>query len=77
MDWKKTALVVIDMENAFIDPASPLCIKNALATIPACGKIIDKARERYNDDEVETFGNTNKNGNLLYMVVKEWVEQKR
>ena len=39
--------------------------------------VIDKARERYNDDEVETFGNTNKNGNLLYMVVKEWVEQKR
>ena len=39
--------------------------------------VFDKARERYNDDEVETFGNTNKNGNLLYMVVKEWVEQKR
>ena len=39
--------------------------------------VIDKARERYNDDEVETFGNTNKNGNLLYMVVKEWVQQKR
>ena len=46
MDWKKTALVVIDMENAFIDPASPLCIKNALATVPACGKVIEKARER-------------------------------
>lgn len=46
MDWKKMALVVIDMENAFIDPASPLCIKNALATVPACGKVIEKARER-------------------------------
>ena len=46
MDWKKTALVVIDMENAFLDPASPLCIKNALATVPACGKVIEKARER-------------------------------
>ncbi len=46
MDWKTTALVVIDMENAFIDPASPLCIKNALATVPACGKVIEKARER-------------------------------
>ena len=46
MDWKKIALVVIDMENAFIDPASPLCIKNALATVPACGKVIEKARER-------------------------------
>ena len=46
MDWKTTALIVIDMENAFIDPASPLCIKNALATVPACGKVIEKARER-------------------------------
>ena len=46
MDWKQTALVVIDMENAFIDPASPLCIKNALATVPACGKVIEKARDR-------------------------------
>ena len=46
MDWKTTALVVIDMENAFIDPASPLCIKNALATVPACGRVIEKARER-------------------------------
>lgn len=46
MDWKKTALVVIDMENAFIDATSPLCIKNAKATIPACGEVIAKARER-------------------------------
>ena len=46
MDWKTTALVVIDMENAFIDPASPLCIKQALDTIPSCGKVIQKARER-------------------------------
>ena len=46
MDWKTMALVVIDMENAFIDPASPLCIKNALATVPTCGEVIEKARER-------------------------------
>ena len=46
MDWKKTALVVIDMENAFIDPKSPLCIRNALVTVPACGRVIRKARER-------------------------------
>ena len=46
MDWKKTALIVIDMENAFIDPESPLCIRNALATVPACGRVIRKARER-------------------------------
>ncbi len=46
MDWKKTALVVIDMENAFIDERSPLCIKQAAATVPACGRVIRKARER-------------------------------
>lgn len=46
MNWTTTALVMIDMENAFIDPESPLCIKNALATVPACGKVIEKARER-------------------------------
>ena len=46
MDWKTTALVVIDMENAFLDPTSPLCIKPALATVPACGSVIEKARER-------------------------------
>lgn len=46
MDWKKTALVVIDMENAFISEESPLCIKQAAATIPACGRVIRKARER-------------------------------
>ena len=27
MDWKTTALVVIDMENAFISKESPLCIQ--------------------------------------------------
>ena len=54
MDWKKTALIVIDMENAFIDSASPLCIKNALATVPACGKVIEKARERKNVYEIKS-----------------------
>jgi ParB-like chromosome segregation protein Spo0J len=28
------------------------------------------------EDIQETFGNTNKNGNAIYEVVKEWVEQK-
>lgn len=46
MDWKETALVVIDMENAFISAESPLCIRQAAATIPACGDAIRKARER-------------------------------
>lgn len=46
MDWKTTALIVIDMENAFISEESPLCIKQAAASVPACGKVIRKARER-------------------------------
>ena len=46
MDFKKTALIVIDMENAFISKQSPLCIKGAAETVPACGRVIEKARER-------------------------------
>ena len=46
MNWNTTALVVIDMENAFIREESPLCIKQAAASVPACGKVIRKARER-------------------------------
>lgn len=46
MNWKEAALVVIDMENAFISDKSPLCIRQAAATIPACGDAIRKARAR-------------------------------
>ena len=38
---------------------------------------MSEIKEKYNNDNLETFGNTNINGNLLYMVVKEWVEQKK
>ena len=55
MNWTTTALVMIDMENAFIDPESPLCIKNALATVPACGKVIEKVREREGIDILSFF----------------------
>lgn len=46
MSENKAALVVIDMENAFISEESPLCIKQAAASVPACGRVIKKARER-------------------------------
>ena len=46
MDWKTTALVVIDMENAFISKESPLCIQESAKSVPACGRVIRKARER-------------------------------
>lgn len=32
---------------------------------------------KYNPDQMETFGNTNSLGNRLYMVVKEWAEQRK
>lgn len=32
---------------------------------------------KYKPDQMETFGNTNKVGNRIYMVVKEWAEQKK
>ena len=35
-DAARTALILIDMQRGFIDPASPLCIAGAAATIPAC-----------------------------------------
>lgn len=38
---------------------------------------MDEIEQRYDKDDLETFGNENKKGNLLYMVVKEWAEQKR
>lgn len=42
-------------------------IKNAIAEV--------KKTEEYN--YVETFGNENSNGNALYLIVSQWVEQKK
>lgn len=41
-----SAYILIDMQNGFIDPASPLCIKNAAATIDACARTMDTARQK-------------------------------
>lgn len=40
------ALLVIDMENAFITPTSPHCIRGAAATIPAVSRAVAFAREQ-------------------------------
>lgn len=40
-----TALVMIDMQNGFIDEASPLCIAGAKKSIPACRRVLEYARE--------------------------------
>ena len=40
----KQALIVIDMQNGFLNPESPLCIKGARATVPACARVIKACR---------------------------------
>lgn len=40
----RSALIVIDMENGFIDRKSPHCISGAAETVPACTKAICTAR---------------------------------
>lgn len=40
----RAALLLIDMQNGFIDAASPLCIAGAAATVSACAHALDAAR---------------------------------
>lgn len=42
---ERAALLVIDLERGFIDESSPLCIRGAAATLPACEQAITYARE--------------------------------
>lgn len=39
--------------------------------------LIEYALSVVGDDIVETFGNTNKNGNAIYEVVRQWAEQRK
>ncbi|WP_139651204.1 cysteine hydrolase family protein [Raoultibacter phocaeensis] len=39
------ALIIIDMQNGFIERDSSLCIAGAKATLPACSRALDRARE--------------------------------
>lgn len=41
----RAAFLLIDMQNGFIDGASPLCIAGAAATAPACARALAAARE--------------------------------
>lgn len=43
---RKSALIVIDMQQGFINPASAQCIPGAAATVPACTRLIDNCRQR-------------------------------
>lgn len=40
-------------------------------------ELIEYALENVNDEIEETFGNTNKNGNALYEVIRQWAEQRK
>ena len=40
----RRALMVIDMQNGFLNPESPLCIRGARATVPACAQVIAACR---------------------------------
>lgn len=40
-----TALIMIDMQKGFLNPASPCYIAGAAATVPACAKVIRHCRE--------------------------------
>ena len=43
---KRFALIMIDMQRGFLDPASPLCIPSAAATVPACAAAMDASSTR-------------------------------
>ncbi len=42
---EKSALIVIDMQNGFIESESPLCIAGAKSTLPSCASAIEAARK--------------------------------
>lgn len=45
IDPRNAALIIIDMQNGFIDAESSLCIAGAGATLPTCEKALARARE--------------------------------
>ena len=40
----KQALIVIDMQNGFLNPESPLCVRSARSTVPACTRVVAACR---------------------------------
>ncbi|MGN0659244.1 MAG: cysteine hydrolase family protein [Emergencia sp.] len=43
---EKTAVLVIDMQKAFVEPGAAHCISGAAATVPAIGSLLQEAREK-------------------------------
>lgn len=44
LEPEKTALIIIDMEKAFVEPEGGHCIAMAKATVPACNRAAEEAR---------------------------------
>ncbi|KAJ7951743.1 Isochorismatase family protein [Quillaja saponaria] len=44
--WNRTALLVIDMQNDFVEEGSPMLVKGGKAIIPNVIKVIEIARQR-------------------------------
>lgn len=42
---EQTAMLIIDMQNGFIEPDSVLCVAGAKASLPYCARALAKARE--------------------------------
>ena len=42
----RAALLLIDMQNGFIEPTSALCVAGAKGIVPACARALDSARRR-------------------------------
>ena len=42
----RSALILIDMENGFVEPESGHCIRFAKSTVPACVRAVETAREK-------------------------------
>eukprot|EP00246_Nothoceros_aenigmaticus_P002871 TRINITY_DN1377_c0_g1_i4.p1 TRINITY_DN1377_c0_g1~~TRINITY_DN1377_c0_g1_i4.p1 ORF type:complete len:215 (-),score=33.74 TRINITY_DN1377_c0_g1_i4:285-929(-) len=45
IEWRKTALLVVDMQNDFIY-AGPLCVSGGIAIMPVVNKAVSLAREK-------------------------------
>ena len=45
IDPNKAAVVMIDMQNGFLDERSSLCIAGARASVPACSRVLQAARK--------------------------------
>ena len=42
----RSALILIDMENGFVEPEGGHCIRFAQSTVPACARAVESAREK-------------------------------